>query len=128
MTYNQGAKVYLKFTQIEDGVDVYINAGSDVRNASMTLVNNNSTVEVNRQFDIDQSVSYIIVAVPKQNHFNTSFTFEYNTDGVSFPWYELFYNEWFVKHPQGETMFIIACVVGGIAACLILCGFYCCIR
>ena len=99
LTYNPGAKVFLKFTEKEEGVDLYINAGSDVNNASITLVNNNNWVEVDRLFEIDQSVQYIIVAVPKYNNYNTSFTFEYYTDGVAFPWYELFYNTWFVKHP-----------------------------
>jgi len=42
--YYTSGNVYLKFTEIEDGVNVYLNAGANVRNNSETLVNNNQTV------------------------------------------------------------------------------------
>lgn len=36
----------VKFTKIEEGVDVYITAGSDVRNMTNALIPNNATVKV----------------------------------------------------------------------------------
>jgi len=69
-----------------------LNAGSDHTNATVEMERDNRQIEVNKQYEIDQSLNYIVVAIPKKNNYNTSFTFEYNTDGVAFPWYELFYN------------------------------------
>jgi hypothetical protein len=39
-------KVYIKFTKIEKGVQVYLNAGSDVRNMTKSFVTSNNTVTV----------------------------------------------------------------------------------
>lgn len=91
----------MKFTDIEEGVKVYLTAGSDYTNASVALVDYNRTVELDKQYEIDQSLNYIISAIPNKNSFNTSFTFEYYTDGVEYPFFELYYNQWFHKNPNG---------------------------
>ena len=42
------ANVYITFTQIDRGVKVYLNSGSDVRNSSKTFVFENRTVFADR--------------------------------------------------------------------------------
>ena len=49
----KSANVMVKFTKIEEGVDVYITAGSDVRNMTNALISNNATVKVGQNFTID---------------------------------------------------------------------------
>ena len=85
--YYTSGKLYIKFTQIESGVEVHLTAGADVRNNSVSVVPNNQTVEVGELYAIDQTLNYLVYAVPKYNNYNTSFTFEYYTDGVAYPWY-----------------------------------------
>ena len=46
-------KVNIKFTKIEQGVTIYINSGSDVRNMTNAVVKNNGTVKVGDKFTID---------------------------------------------------------------------------
>ena len=81
-----------------------------------------------KTYEIDQSLNYIVVAIPKKNSYNTSFTFQYHTDGVAFPWYEILYNDFVVKSPNGDQMLIIAYVMGAILVCVLVCCLYCCAR
>ena len=50
--YSKG-NIKVRFDQIEKGVKLYINAGSDVRNCSVTLVDYNRTVTVGDEFELD---------------------------------------------------------------------------
>ena len=125
--YYTSGSVYLKFPTIEDGVQVYLNAGSDVRNSSVALVDNNSSVKAGDEFIIDQSLNYVITTVPRYNSYNTSFTFEYYTDGVEYEWYELYYFQFFVKNPNGEKMLYIAIACAAMFVCVYCCCFGCCI-
>ena len=85
MYYKAGSgKTYLKFTKIESGIGLYIMAGSDFTNSSQTLVTNNGSVTLDMTYEIDISVNYVIVAVPELNNWNTSFSFEYYTDGEKY--------------------------------------------
>jgi prefoldin subunit 5 len=63
--YFLNGKVKIKFTKIESGVDVYLNAGSDVRNMTEVVVKKNATVTVGTEYSIDQSVNFVITAIPK---------------------------------------------------------------
>jgi len=126
--YYSSGNVYLKFPEIEDGVKVYLNAGADVRNSSVALVDNNSSVQAGQEFMIDQSLNYIITTVPQYNSYNTSFTFEYYTDGAEYPWYELYYYQFFTKNPNGEKMLYIAYACAGMFVCLFCCCFGCCVH
>jgi len=57
------------------------------------MVPGNSTVKVDSEFTIDQSISYIITAVPKYNSYNTTYEFEYWTDATEkYPFYFTFYH------------------------------------
>ena len=48
--YYLSGKVFIKFTKIEKGVKIYLNAGSDVRNMTEALVLSNATVKEGGQF------------------------------------------------------------------------------
>jgi hypothetical protein len=50
-TYKSG-KLYLKISANE-GVDVYINAGTNLTNASQVIVPNNGTATVDKWYEID---------------------------------------------------------------------------
>ena len=89
--YYVNGSISIKFTKIEEGVNIYLNGGSDVYNSSMQIISNNQTVTVGSQYSVDQSTNFIVTAVPKYNNYNTSFTFEYFAEGIEYPWYELFY-------------------------------------
>jgi len=100
--YYKSGNVKIKFTEIEKGVKLYINSGSDVRNMTNSLINNNGTVSVGDQFTIDQSLNYIVTVIPDKNSYNTSYAFEYSTDGSeTYEWYELYYYQWFLKPKYG---------------------------
>ena len=93
--YYKKGNVKIKFTKIEAGVDVYITAGSDVRNMTVNVIPGNATVKVNKEFTIDQSISYIITAVPKYNSYNTTYEFEYWTDATTadkYDWWFILYH------------------------------------
>ena len=62
--YYLSGKVYIKFTKIEEGVKIYLNAGSDVRNMTKSFVAYNGTVKVGEQYEIDQSINYVVTAIP----------------------------------------------------------------
>lgn len=121
--YFTSGKVFLTFTQAQSGVKLYLNAGGNVTNSTLAMEDYNRTVVLNKKYEIDQSLNFIITAIPDFNSYNTSFSFEYSTDGTPYPWYELYYYQWFVKHPQGMTMLYIA---GAIAICIVLI-FLCCL-
>lgn len=80
--YYLSGKVFIKFTKIEVGVKVYVNAGSDVRNMTESLVKYNKTVKVGDQFEIDQSINFVVTAIPTYNSYNTTYSFEYWTDAT----------------------------------------------
>lgn len=126
--YYSSGKVFIEFKTAEEGVELYLNAGGNVTNSSMAMVEYNRTVELNKKYEIDQSINYIVTAVPKYNNYNTSFSFEYSTDGVEYPWYELFYYQWFLKHPNGMTMLYIAGALAVLLVCLLMCCIYVGIR
>lgn len=56
------------------------------------MVEYNRTILLNQKYEIDQSLNYIVTAIPEYNSYNTSFTFEYSTDGVEYGFFELYYN------------------------------------
>jgi hypothetical protein len=89
--YYSSGKVYLTFTQAESGVKLYLNAGGNVTNSTIAMEDYNRTVELNKKYEVDQSINYIVTAIPELNNYNTSFSFEYSTDGVEYEWYELYY-------------------------------------
>jgi len=51
--YYKKGNIKIKFTKIEAGVDVYVTAGSDVRNMTEAMVPGNLTVKVDSEFTID---------------------------------------------------------------------------
>jgi len=51
-TYKKG-KVLIRFKRIDDGVDVYLNSGSDARNMTGVVVPKNNTVTVGTEYSID---------------------------------------------------------------------------
>jgi hypothetical protein len=67
--YRDGAKVYLKFTEIGNGVDVYLRASSDIKNRTFVdvpLLENELPI-VGVEYEIDQGNNFIITAVPKKD-------------------------------------------------------------
>jgi hypothetical protein len=51
--YYTSGNVFIKFTKIEEGAYVYINAGSDIRNMSKSFTSGNKTVKVGKEYKID---------------------------------------------------------------------------
>ena len=73
--YYTNGNVKIKFTTIEKGIDVYLNAGSDVRNMSKAIVQYNRTVTLNKEYSIDQSLNFVVTVIPKLNSYNTTYSF-----------------------------------------------------
>lgn len=126
--YYQSGKVFLTFTQMEEGVEVYLNAGENVRNSSIAMEDYNRTVQLNKKYEIDQSLNYIITAIPKYNNYNTTFSFEYNTDGTEYPFFEWAYYQWFQKHPNGNLMLYIGAGLAGFLLLILICCVCFCVR
>ena len=126
--YYLSGNVYVKFTKIEAGVSIYINAGSDVRNMTTSLVPYNRTVKLGEEFKIDQSSNLIVTMIPKEDSYNTTYSFEYWTDATNtYPWYELYYFQWFVKPKNGYKMMMVAGACAALFILILLCCFgYCC--
>lgn len=76
-------------------MNVYLNAGTDIRNCSKSFVYNNRSVILNSQYDIDQSEAFIITAIPDLGSYNTTFAFEYWTQGVEYETFEQIYLQFF---------------------------------
>ena len=55
--------------------------------------------------------SFIITAIPNENSYNTTFEFEYYSDGEAHPAIVRFYNAMFVVPENGPTMLIVAIVI-----------------
>ncbi len=81
-----GAKVYLEFTNIDSGIDIYLRASSGIKNSTATEIAGltGEVPEVGTKYEIDQGSSFIITAVPKENNANTNFEFKYSTDGSEY--------------------------------------------
>ena len=69
-----GGKVYVKFNKIETGVKLYI---SSSKIPETTITSGNS-----KTYSIANGEELLLTAVPSPNSFNTSFAFQYWTDGV----------------------------------------------
>lgn len=91
-------------------------------------VASNNRVKVDTEYQIDQSVNFIITAIPKYNNYNTSFTFEYHTDGDAFPWYEVLYNQVIHKNEKKEQMLVFAYIVAALFLCVLCFCLYCCFQ
>ena len=121
-TYKSG-KLFIRFTTIQ-GVNIYMNAGSDYKNASEVLVPNNGTVTVNKWYKIDQSSNFIIVIVPRWYQ-STDFKFEYYTEGVKEEWYyTIYYNHFTGEENEFKWYGFLSLV--GLLALLVLCMIFCC--
>ena len=46
------------------------------------LIPNNRTVNVGDKFTIDQSINFIVTAIPADNSDDTAYAFEYSTDAT----------------------------------------------
>ena len=58
---------------------------------------------VGTEYSIDQSVNFVILAVAKENNYNTTYEFEYWTDATEeYEFFERTYYQWFVKPPKGQ--------------------------
>lgn len=100
--YYSTGNVYVKFKKVQSGVDVFISGGMDYDNATVTVQDGDAKVQLNKEYKIDQSINFIITAVPEYNNYHTTYEFEYWTDGVEYPLWERFYLTSFVKNPNGE--------------------------
>ena len=121
--YKSG-KLFLKISSMK-GVNVYINGGTDFKNASQVLVPNNGTVTVDKWYSIDQSSNFIIVVVPLKNQ-ETDFRFYYYTIGEKNEWYNTVYENHFAGE-DNSVKWYGALVLVGILALLVLCILLCCI-
>ena len=62
--------------------------------------------------------------------------FEYYTDGVTYPWYELMYFQIFEKsahqvnsdNEYHEKLTILIYVIAGMLGCILICCCYCCCK
>ena len=80
----KNGNVFLKFLNIEKGVSVYVNSGSDVRNMTKSVsgtAKKNETAKIDTQYQLPMGESFIITAIPNENSYNTTFEFEYYSDG-----------------------------------------------
>lgn len=127
-TYISG-NVYLKFTSMEKGVKLYLNAGSDVRNSTIDMQDQNRTIELEKEYKIDQSLNFIVTAIPEWNSYNTSFSFEYYTDGEIYPWYEYSFlqgQNFYKTHNKGDLLFYASIGFASVLLALFLCCCYVC--
>ena len=94
-SYKTGSKLNIKFNKVEEGVKLYINYGADVRNASLSpyyssvyrrTIDNDTQIAEKNEFQIDGSDNFIVVAIPEEGNFKTTFEFEYWTIGEAYPW------------------------------------------
>lgn len=123
-TYKSG-KLFLKISAME-GCNVYINGGTDLKNASETLVPGNGSVTVDKWYEIDQSSNFIITVVPKKDQLKTDFRFYYYTKGVKEDWYNtIYYNEF--AGEENATKWYGALALSGILGLLIICIFFGCV-
>lgn len=81
--YTDGAEVFLEFTKIEPGVQIYLRASSDIQNTTFVPLENliNETVVIGDVYKIDQGDNFIITAVPKKDSNETAFDFKFKTNG-----------------------------------------------
>lgn len=127
----KNGNTFLKFTNIEKGVSVYVNSGSDVRNMSTSVSGTskkNDTVKVDTQYQVPMGETFIITAIPTENSYNTTFEFEYYSDGEALPGLIRFYNALFVVPENGQTFLIAAIVLIGLLLICIICGCVMCIK
>ena len=100
----KNGNVFLKFTKIEKGVQVYVNSGSGVRNMTKSVSGSsrrNETATVNKLYQLPMSESFIITTIPSEKSYNTSFEFEYYSDGEAHPPIVRLYNALFVVPENG---------------------------
>ena len=112
-------------------MSVYVNSGSGVRNMSASVSGTslrNATATVGEQYKLDMSESFIITAIPSEKSYNTTFGFEYYSDGEALPSYLILYNALFVVPENGPTMLIAAYAALGLLLVLLICCCVCCIR
>ena len=72
-------------------MQMFITAGSDFNNCSIDIHENNHSIEVGSVFQLDQSLNYIITTIPDFESYNTTFAFEFYTNGTEYPWFERTY-------------------------------------
>ena len=117
------------FHEVEPGVKLYLNAGTDVRNSTYELVAYNRTITPYEVYGIPYNENFLITATVEKDSYNTSFSFSYiNEDGVPYEWWELYYYQFFKKNPNGEIMQYMAAGMAGLLVILFCCCFCCCIK
>lgn len=129
--YMDGAKVYIEFTKISPGVDLYIRASSDVTNTTSGRINNFDTSKpvTSVLYSLDQGDNLIITAVPKKARTDTDFEFKFYTDGKEYEQMYAYYHKFFKQDGEkGEILFYIAAGCAGLLAILFLCCIVCCIK
>lgn len=129
-SFKTGSKVNIKFNQVDEGVKLYINYGSDIRNASLSpgTIDNETQIAVNGEFQIDGSENFVLVAIPEKDNFKTTFEFEYWTVGEVYPWYEAAYYKMFANQKYGDELQIMVLACLGLCVLLGFCCICCCIR
>lgn len=74
------------------------------------------------------SESFIITAVPSEKSYNTTFAFEYYSDGEAHSGLVRLYYALFVVPENGTVMLIVACVILGLMVLLCICCCVCIMR
>jgi hypothetical protein len=131
-TYKSG-KLFLKVSRM-NGVKIYVNGGSDIRNASEVVVKNNASAVLEEWYEIDQSSNFNIVVVPIKGE-TTDWKFYYYTRGVKQPFWEKFYQENFAGEDNEVKLYgaatLIVLVVLLFMCCICICFVMCvkgCVR
>lgn len=71
----KGGSLYLTFSKLEPGIQLYVSSNGGIPDFEVLQSSDKKT------YKIEGSKYFIITAVPQLNSFNTSFSFEYYTDG-----------------------------------------------
>lgn len=131
--YMDGAEVFLEFTKIEPGVQLFLRASSDTKNTTLVRIDNQpetppNGVQLNVLYKIDQGDNFIITAVPVKDSDETAFDFKFYTTAQEYDTVYAYYHRFFKQNEQGEILLYIALGCAGCLAIVFLCCICCCIR
>ena len=64
----------------------------------------NQSITENVEFTIPEGEKFIVIVIPKYAREDTSFGFEYWTEGESYPWYYAAYFSLFANQKYGDEL------------------------
>ena len=120
------SRIYVEFTQAND-MNVYIYGGKNRFEATEEVVSGNSAVKLNRNYTIDISKGFLIVAYPNKD-VETTFEFKYYVAPYNEQsWQEMIQN-WDFNSNEGDSVFLIFIIAVAVALICVLCFLFCCFK